>query len=448
MAQSPPKGFTVDGPTEVPPPAGFNLDSDQKAPSPPGFVQRLGEATGFPTSEAEANKLNPLSGFKNHPLRSILETAGGPAVQAGKAAYGYGKNLLSEGRIAARSGDTDSYAPEARFLTRGLLAPVGGTGVANAVNDVKSGNYGGASGDVLGTLINAFLLKKGMAPSAESSANKLAYAAGKDTAAPIKATLSDLRETASSGPKPRTVQDFSSVVEQASKNMTKEVGNALGPIANRQIVPIDVANRIRSLITSNMLKTTDGLRDAAKIRNAALEFEKPWTLGDLDAERMDINKRMNPFYNKSGADQYAALVNRNLSIDKAIADTIRDTVYPRMDQAAGRPTGYFRSMKQRQGDLIDLKSKLDSEAQMLMDTTSRIQGSPRLSRENAGLHISPTGGPRATLYGLLDAIKKPNPLAVANKRVQQGFRVGNPVARGITSTLPLRQPLFQNEEQP
>jgi hypothetical protein len=195
-----------------------------------------------------------------------------------------------------------------------------------------------------------------------------------------------------------------------------------------------------------MFHTADGLNDIARIRGAATEFQKPWTLGELDLERMKINKRLNPFYNKSGADQYAALGNRNTAIDKVISDTIRDTVYPRMDQAAGKPTGFFRSLKQRQGDLMDLQSSLKEESTRLKDTTARIQGGPRLSRENLGVHVGSSGTPHGFLRGIADVVKKPNPLAVANTRVAQGFARGNRPARFVTDTLPFRSTLFPQEE--
>jgi hypothetical protein len=237
MAQSPPAGFTVDSSTAALP-SGFKLDSQEEA-AQPGFVQRLGEATGVPTTTEQLKAAKP----------TFTDALLGPAGMAGKAIYGYGKNLVNEGKIAAKSEDTDSYAPEARFLLRGVLGPVGGTGVANAGTDIKSGNYRGAGGDVLGSLINALLLKKGMAPSAEKSANKLAFAAGKDTAAPIQATLGDLRSTASGGPKPVTVDAFQNVVDSASRNLTKTADAALAPIAQTQVFPTSIVQRLNSLIT-------------------------------------------------------------------------------------------------------------------------------------------------------------------------------------------------------
>jgi hypothetical protein len=424
---------------------------------PPGFVSRLGEATGFPTSRAAVATAQP----------TMAEKIGGPAVTAGRMAYGYGRNLLSEGKQMARDMPTSSTgdflqdfakvnAPASRFINRGVFAPVGGVGVQNLSEDINKGNYGGAGGDLLGILVNLLMLRKSMSPSAKIATNRLTAAAGKDMLMPIEKTLPDLRKTASeTGLSPKSMEDFHSVVSSASRQMKREADAALAPIGQTQIFPSGIAQRIRALITSNMVHTIGGQTNAAKIEAAAREFDRPWSYADLDLERADINKRINPFYNKEGIDQYAALVNRNTLIDKTIADAIRDIVYPQMDRAALKPPGYFRALKQRQGNLMELQSELDpkspkSRTTALRGQTAEIQGGSRFSRENASIHMGGSGVPRASIYGLLNVIKKRNPMAAANKRVGMGFSTGSPTAKAYTRTLPMRQTLFpqpSEEEQ-
>ena len=49
-------------------------------------------------------------------------------------------------------------------------------------------------------------------------------------------------------------------------------------------------------------------------------------------------------------------------IDKAVADAIRDEVYPHVDQLIGKPVGYTRDLKQRIGSLMNVSSDLKEHA--------------------------------------------------------------------------------------
>lgn len=420
------------------------------APSQPaGFGQRFGEATGIPTSRAALEAAKP----------TMAEQIGGPAVTAGRAALGYGKNLISEGRQAVRDIPTKSSgdflqnfaavnAPANRFLLRGVLGPVGGTGVANLGEDIGKGNLGGGAGDLLGTLVNALMLKRSGAPSAYKATNRLTSAAGKEAHLPIERTLPELRQAAS-GTKPGTMDDFRSVAKSANDTVKKEADAAMAPIALRQIYPRSIADAIRNLITDDMKMTPEGRAEVQHISAEAKNYEKPWSYGSLDSKRMRLNADLNTFEKKTPIARYAAKKgNLNTAIDKVVANTIRDVIYPQMDQAAGRPSGYFRALKQRQGNLMQLSSQLSERTKDLKAQTAEIQGSSRFSRENASIHMGGSGVPRASIYGLMNVIKKRNPLKAANKRVGMGFSTGSPTAKAYTSTLPMRSTLFpQNPEE-
>lgn len=426
------------------------------APEPPGFVSRLGEATGFPTSREQWQAAQP----------TMAEKIGGPAMTAGKMALNYGRNLVSEGKKDLRMAPvpptgnflTDiNNAPLSRFMLRGVLGPVGGTGVANLGEDVEKGNYTGAGGDLLGTLINAFLLKKSFRPAEKTATNRLTAAAGKEMHVPIENTLPELRKSGSaSGISPQSLEDFYSVASNAAKTIQRESDGALAPIATKQIIPNSIAANIKKLITSDMVKTPEGRAEIAHINAEARKFEnQPWSYEQLDSKRMRLNAELNTFEKKGAGARYtAAKGNLNTAIDKAIADTIRDVVYPQMDVAAGKPQGYFRALKQKQGNLMQLSDELNprnakSRTASLKAQTAEIQGGSRFSRENMSMHMGGSGVPRASIYGLTNVIRKRNPLAAANKRVRMGFSTGSPTAKGYTGTLPFRQTLFpppQSEE--
>jgi hypothetical protein len=424
-----------------------NITSAPNA-EPPGFTSRLGEATGFPTSMEQLKAAQP----------STAEKIGGPAVTAGKMALNYGKNLISEGRQAYRDirqpggnvsiPGTPVSLPIARFLTRGVLGPFGGTGVANLGEDIQGGNYSGAAGDALGTFINAMMLRKGSAPSAAKATNRLTFAAGKEAHLPIERTLPELREAASAGAKPETMDDFRSVTKAANSTVKREADAAMSSIALRQVLPTSIAQKIRDLIKPDMIKTTEGKAEIAHINAAAKVYEKPWTFAELDSKRMRLNADLSTFEKKTPIARYTAKAgNLNTAIDKVVADTIRDVIYPQMDQAAGRPPGYFRALKQKQGNLMQLDSQLAGRTKELKAQTAEVQGASRFNRENASIHMGGSGVPRASLYGLMNVIKKRNPLKSANKRVGMGFETGSPAAKAYTRTLPFRSTLFPQNEQ-
>lgn len=251
----------------------------------------------------------------------------------------------------------------------------------------------------------------------------LTTASGEEAHAPIAATIGDIEKTVEQMPKvDRTVKGFLNVVNTAKDEMNKESGAAMFPIVNKQTVPISISDRIRSLITPNLAKTAEGRAEAEQIKRAALEFEKPWTYGELDAERQTIRARLNTFHQKGEVAQYTAKkANRSVAIDNAIEQGLKDTVYPEMDRAAGKPAGYFSNLKGRQSNLITLEGLLKDRIEKLAGKEASIAGSPRLSSENLSVSLHPGSMPRMGLYSIRNIIARPKPLASAGKRIAKAF---------------------------
>lgn len=448
-----PPGFHRESYSNPALPPGFRRDTvtlSQPNVEAPGVIQRFLEATGLPTSKAEYKAMRP----------STAEIIGGPAVTAGKLVLNYGKNLYQRGKSAGSEIKSDigniragqpvvpnlGAMAEAgtEFGLRGLLAPVGGGAIQTGGEDFESGNLPGFTGDVLGTIANLLMFDKSRPVSDEVATNKLAFAAGKGTTEPITTALSDIRSTAREA-KPRNVNDFLDVVNRSKDDMNKEVGQAMFPVQHYTIVPTGVSQRILSLITPNMSQTAEGRAAIQQIKSAAREFEKPWTVQQLDAERMKRYADLNTFNKKDPVARYAAKNGSvNIAIDDAVNQAIRDTVYPILDTSAGKSPGYFANLKRRQSALIDLQSTLDKRTKELRDITARTKGAPRISGENVSLYGHPTGGVGSSVHRLQDIIIRPNPEKQAARRVRQTFGTGNitrivrPSSRVITATLPVR----------
>lgn len=291
-----------------------------------------------------------------------------------------------------------------------------------------SGDYAGAAGTLAG---NAALyaapkaLGKFREMSPESRVNKLAFASGPGTADLVEKTLPEVSKAVEKTGARKTVGDYLKNVETAKSDLNKQYANALGPYANHPTMPTAISQRILALETPNMAKTAAGRRQIAIIRRAAAEFQNPWTLGELDAERMEANSRLAPYEKKGIADQYSTLKkSRSVAIDKAIADGVRETVYPQMDQLTGKPSGYFASLKQQIGSLLELQSKVDKQASELRDKTARIKGAPLFSKASAaeGAGSAATGYKHGIIRTLARAAIPEDPEKTANKRVARALR--------------------------
>lgn len=289
------------------------------------------------------------------------------------------------------------------------------------------GDYAGAAGTLAG---NAAIyaapkaLGKLREVGPEAKTNKLAFASNAD-ADTIKKTLPNVEKAAAATGKRKTVADYLTNIKKGKSDLNTEYANAIGPYANHPLMPNGVIQRLQSLITPNMAMTAAGKADGAAISRAITEFSKPWTLAQLDAERMSANGRLSPFEKKGTLDQYSALKSsRSVAIDKAIADGVRDTVYPEMDQLAGKPPGYFASLKQQIGSLMQMESQVGEHAKGLRDKTARIKGAPLLSKAQAaeGAGSAATGYHHGVIRTLARALVPENPERTANKRVASALR--------------------------
>jgi hypothetical protein len=73
----------------------------------------------------------------------------------------------------------------------------------------------------------------------------------------------------------------------------------------------------------------------------------------MDAIREDANAKLNAFYNKAGGDQAAALSNPETARVKAVGDTTRSLLYPRLEEDAGLAPGTVSGMQTKYGNLAD-----------------------------------------------------------------------------------------------
>jgi hypothetical protein len=90
-----------------------------------------------------------------------------------------------------------------------------------------------------------------------------------------------------------------------------------------------------------------------RTKQLAEKYDRPLSVPFMDAIREDANAKLNSFYNKAGGDQAAALSNPETARVKAVGDTTRSLLYPRLEQDAGLAPGTVSSMQTKYGNLAD-----------------------------------------------------------------------------------------------
>lgn len=436
----------------------------------PGFLTRTLQGLGLPSTMEEYSRMSEAARPKS--IRDWVTGAIGaqPVVMFGKMLGAYGESLYQgareTGREAFEAGQNigeggpvganigKAGAAYTKFLLRDVAGPVGGAPLWAWGEDVAGGNYSGATGDALAVLVNALMLKGSRPLPEERSLTGLGGVAKTDKlafAADLKGGLDDLKtimpdiEKASAGGPPKTVKELLETVNNAKDAMNNEAGQAVMPIRTQQYVPMGVAQRILAKITPDMPMTAAGRADEAMIRAAALDFQKPWTFEQLDAMRMGLRRQLSGFYEMTPAERTSFLkANPDVAIKLEIDNGIKDIVYPAMDQAAGKPPGYFAALKGRQSRLIDLQGTLERQADRLAAQTAQAKGRPLFSERNLSTYVAGTNAPHPGMsLHRLNPIK-PNPEAAANAAVRRAMS-GRPVPKAFVYSYPARQVMTQEK---
>jgi hypothetical protein len=293
-------------------------------------------------------------------------------------------------------------------------------------NDLRKTNPDYAWGSMVAPMLLTHTVTKFLEPAGMTA--KLARGAGVDPAY-IEPVVADLR-TAAKGAKPKTVGEFVDVANRAQKALNDEYGKSLGKFANHKSNLPDVngdfpiSQAIKAL-KEKMPQITDADRAERNfIDKAAAEYEKPISLGELDLKRMQANNRLSAYYDKNDVSQYAAESrNAQIAVDKAVADWVRDNVYPDMDRLTGKPPGYFRNLKSRVGNLMNASSQAKEFAAKVHRESAVERGSTPMERLKPGGAVSMRGGVHGYISNIPKLFSAPDPEGEAGSAVKSAFGV-------------------------
>ncbi|MFZ3343313.1 MAG: hypothetical protein WA213_20720 [Terriglobales bacterium] len=277
-----------------------------------------------------------------------------------------------------------------------------------------------------------------------------AAASTKATAGPtleaVNTSLGDLEQEMTKLPaNQRTVEGFLGAVKTRKDAMNLESGAAMLPIAGKQTVPTGIADSIRNLVRPWMDQTAQGRAQKAAILRAAKDYDKPWTYSELDTLRTDLSSQLAKHKAKGAVAKYTAEKgDTDLAIDNAVLDGLRSTVYPEMDQAAGKPAGYFEDLKGRQSALITLQQTLDKRIEDLAGQQALSEVAPRFSSENLSGSLHAGSMPRLGVYGIRQALAPTRELEAASKHVLKAFPDVNALPYQVLFSTALRAPEAEN----
>lgn len=298
-------------------------------------------------------------------------------------------------------------------------------GLKSAYGEFKvDPNY--AAGELAGPALLTHVVSNLITPA--GMAAKLTRATGVSDASTIEETVGDLRAAAKTTGKPSTLGGFLDGVSHAETNLNSEYSNALGKYAvvRGNLPDVDgkfpLAEAIRKL-KEKMPSTTTADRAARDhIDSIASEFEKPIPLGELDLKRMQANGRLFSYEKMNDVAQYSAESrNADIAVDKTVADWVRDNVYPEMDRLTGKPKGYFRNLKQRVGNLMNIESEAKVNAAKLHTAAMREKGMTRWERSKPGATLSERGTVRAYFPNIPAWFKAADPEAAADQAVRSAY---------------------------
>lgn len=156
----------------------------------------------------------------------------------------------------------------------------------------------------------------------------------------------------------RNPVELAKLVGDTGRRLENEFGIRMQPIQGQQIMPTSVANALLAEAQKFATGIPDDEAIATRLRNAAIDFQHPQTLSNLNQIRMNARGRIASYLDKKPTAQMVqARTVGDVIADKIIHDTTRDIVYDTMERHYGRPD-YFRNLKATQSAMLDITDQL------------------------------------------------------------------------------------------
>jgi len=412
-----------------------NAPAVDATPQPEGFWHSFGATLGLTKEQAMAS--NQAAG--EHPLSTIAAAADplsvpkamvqsaithGPALI--KKAYDEAvasNEAISHGDVA---GSLVHQAGGAGYTGAALLSPVVGNLPAKAGEQFGAGNVKGGLGTATGLLAPVAIggMFKGKAPNPTGSVEALTglvedRGGTVDPHETATAALPTLRETAvrmkidPTAMKGREAgQATLKIAEQSVRDTQNEFNEIRKPYNSVLVDQKPIAQAYRDAITPELLANEPKV--ARALEKSAQKFDQPAPLEQVNQFRIRMNNQLNAFEQRGTTAQIMSDIETKAT--KAATDAARDIEYSTVGRLSGLDPEYVRSLKQREGSLIEVKNSLTKE----YNRASGQQGeavSESLREKATNTFPSKHGATKSVIKNLIG----PKPIDVLNNRIQQMF---------------------------
>jgi hypothetical protein len=438
-------------------PAAPSLSTSLPAPPKPntaagGFVRRAADTakglyhtfTDPPRDENE--KLLEATGSFLPGYRMFRGFVSGEA-KAGKQAYQQEKD-------AAKSFKSDPVsaglkAGQGVVTAASTLDPFA-TGTVTDVNEMENE---GRNREAIGTAAfdTLTMLIGGKSPKKLTNARSAALLTGATGGDVLKYSkvMDDLAATAKLHGKPLTVGEVTENLYKTGERLESQFNAAKWPIRGKQVMPQAILTRLDKIIADhpNWAQTADGRQMIRGINKVKLQYSKPWTIDQLNAERMDEGAGLGTFYGKDASGQMTATRSKvDTAVTKAIHDGASEIVYDEVGRA--NPGLDVRTLKAKQSAIIQLRSQLEGEVDKLANAQAKSKTKTLGEKITPHAYVSPH---RAGVYagGMRPDVST---LDVANSKVSRAFGTRSTrsqvssAARRAAMALPISHMLTEHPE--
>jgi hypothetical protein len=257
------------------------------------------------------------------------------------------------------------------------------------VQNVQSGNYAGATVNVASPILQALLLTKGgekagvlpdgmAAPEQIGSRN----VEGLASVLPRSQKLNNYELAANALPDLRKataelggLKEATRAVAEANPNLPKSTAqvNVAGQILGKALENVQAESSAviqpyrGEMVSTQPIKTAlqqlkdslpaNRLEERALIDEKIAKFQDNMPIGELDKERVLLNKELNGFFQRTKEGQIASPV--ATQADKVSRREIANVIYDNVEQLSGKD---LRGLKQREHGLISIQDRLSKGA--------------------------------------------------------------------------------------
>lgn len=252
--------------------------------------------------------------------------------------------------------------------------------------------------------------------------------------------IPELDKTIGSGAAPKTIGQFTDLVDRTEHGLNAEFNAALLPINNVRLGPnsaLGIGRAIVDKITPDMANSPEGRQAQNYLYRRALRYQNQvWTVEQLNARRITLNKEL-AAYKKAISTTQSAMSRTNavVAANEAEEGALKDLLYDVADRVSGNNQGYFRALKQKQSDLLNLQKAIEEARPRLEKASLESEGAPMIDKIHIRGYLHPKTGVPGGVAGL-NPHTFHDPILEGNKAIQKAFpSTAQKVTRGARSAI-------------